>query len=154
MQYWLVKSEPSVWSWDQQVAKGAKGEAWTGVRNFTARQNLVNMKKGDLAFFYHSNEGKEIVGIAESASREGILAPRMSTLVADFHPDPPPFRGREFSLSALSIQMEPLRDRMARGRAVSRRIVFSSACEPAVESMPGFPANGSLVSAQQWRAKQ
>src|ERR1700758_2060829 len=65
MAYWLVKSEPSSWSWDQQVAKGAKGEAWTGVRNFTARQNLVNMKKGDKAFFYHSNEGKEIVGIAE-----------------------------------------------------------------------------------------
>ena len=65
MNYWLVKSEPSAWSWDQQVAKGAKGEAWTGVRNFTARQNLVKMKKGDRAFFYHSNEGKEIVGIAE-----------------------------------------------------------------------------------------
>src|SRR3979409_781125 len=65
MAYWLVKPEPSSWSWDQQVAKGAKGEAWTGVRNFTARQNLVNMKKGDRAFFYHSNEGKEIVGIAE-----------------------------------------------------------------------------------------
>ncbi len=65
MNYWLVKSEPSSWSWDQQVAKGAKGEAWTGVRNFTARQNLVNMKKGDRAFFYHSNAGKEIVGIAE-----------------------------------------------------------------------------------------
>ena len=65
MNYWLVKSEPSAWSWDQQVEKGAKGEAWTGVRNFTARQNLVNMKKGDKAFFYHSNEGKEIVGIAE-----------------------------------------------------------------------------------------
>jgi len=65
MNYWLVKSEPSVWSWDQQVAKGAKGEAWTGVRNYTARINLVNMKKGDKAFFYHSNEGKEIVGIAE-----------------------------------------------------------------------------------------
>ena len=65
MAYWLVKSEPSSWSWDQQVAKGAKGEAWTGVRNFTARQNLVKMKKGDLAFFYHSNEGKDIVGIAE-----------------------------------------------------------------------------------------
>ncbi len=65
MAYWLVKSEPSVWSWDQQVEKGAKGEAWTGVRNFTARQNLVAMKKGDKAFFYHSNEGKEIVGIAE-----------------------------------------------------------------------------------------
>jgi predicted RNA-binding protein with PUA-like domain len=65
MNYWLVKSEPSSWSWDQQVEKGAKGEAWTGVRNFTARQNLVKMKKGDRAFFYHSNEGKEIVGIAE-----------------------------------------------------------------------------------------
>ena len=65
MAYWLVKSEPSVWSWDQQVAKGAKGEAWTGVRNHTAKQNLMKMKKGDRAFFYHSNEGKEIVGIVE-----------------------------------------------------------------------------------------
>ncbi len=65
MQYWLVKSEPSVWSWEQQVAKGAKGEAWTGVRNHTAKLNMMKMKKGDLAFYYHSNEGKEIVGIAE-----------------------------------------------------------------------------------------
>jgi predicted RNA-binding protein with PUA-like domain len=65
MNYWLVKSEPTSWSWDQQVAKGAKGEAWTGVRNHTAKQNLVKMKKGDRAFFYHSNEGKEIVGIVE-----------------------------------------------------------------------------------------
>jgi predicted RNA-binding protein with PUA-like domain len=65
MNYWLVKSEPSAWSWDQQVAKGAKGEAWTGVRNHTAKLNLMKMKKGDRAFFYHSNEGKEIVGIAE-----------------------------------------------------------------------------------------
>lgn len=65
MAYWLVKSEPSTWSWQQQVGKGAKGEAWTGVRNHTAKQNLMKMKKGDRAFFYHSNEGKEIVGIAE-----------------------------------------------------------------------------------------
>ena len=65
MAYWLVKSEPSVWSWDQQVAKGAKGEPWTGVRNYAARLHLNAMKKGDLAFFYHSNEGKEIVGIAK-----------------------------------------------------------------------------------------
>ncbi len=60
-----MKSEPSTWSWDQQVAKGAKGEAWTGVRNHTAKLNMMKMKKGDLAFYYHSNEGKEIVGIAE-----------------------------------------------------------------------------------------
>ncbi|BAT57537.1 EVE domain protein [Variibacter gotjawalensis] len=65
MAYWLIKSEPNVWSWDQQIKKGATGEAWTGVRNHTAKQNLEAMKKGDKAFFYHSNEGKEIVGIAE-----------------------------------------------------------------------------------------
>ena len=65
MNYWLIKSEPDAWSWDHQVAKGAKGEAWTGVRNHTAKQNLMKMKKGDRAFFYHSGEGKEIVGIAE-----------------------------------------------------------------------------------------
>src|ERR1700722_1059908 len=65
MAYWLVKSEPSSWSWDQQVAKGAKGEAWVGVRNHTAKLNLMKMKKGDRAFFYHSNVGKEIVGIVE-----------------------------------------------------------------------------------------
>jgi predicted RNA-binding protein with PUA-like domain len=65
MAYWLVKSEPGSWSWDQQVADGAKGTAWTGVRNHTARQNLKNMKKGDRAFFYHSGEGKDIVGVVE-----------------------------------------------------------------------------------------
>ncbi|ACE98814.1 protein of unknown function DUF55 [Rhodopseudomonas palustris TIE-1] len=65
MAYWLVKSEPSVWSWDQQVAKGAAGEAWTGVRNHSAKLHMVAMRRGDRAFFYHSNEGKEIVGIAE-----------------------------------------------------------------------------------------
>ena len=65
MNYWLIKSEPDAWSWEQQVKAGAKGEAWTGVRNHTAKQNLVKMKKGDRAFFYHSGEGKAVVGIAE-----------------------------------------------------------------------------------------
>jgi predicted RNA-binding protein with PUA-like domain len=65
MAYWLVKSEPDAWSWDHQVKKGAKGEMWSGVRNHTAKQNLMKMKKGDRAFFYHSNIGKEIVGIVE-----------------------------------------------------------------------------------------
>ena len=62
-QYWLVKSEPDAFSWDQQVAN--KVEPWTGVRNNTARLNLKAMKKGDLAFFYHSNVGKEIVGVVK-----------------------------------------------------------------------------------------
>lgn len=65
MAYWLIKSEPGTWSWDEQVKSGAKGTAWTGVRNHGAKLNLMRMKKGDRCFFYHSNEGKEIVGIAE-----------------------------------------------------------------------------------------
>jgi predicted RNA-binding protein with PUA-like domain len=63
MQYWLVKSEPFKWSWDQHVKKGV--QHWDGVRNYQAANNMKAMKKGDRAFFYHSNEGKEIVGIVE-----------------------------------------------------------------------------------------
>ena len=65
MAYWLMKSEPDAWSWAQQVAKGSKGEVWSGVRNHQAKLNLMKMKQGDRAFFYHSNVGKEIVGIVE-----------------------------------------------------------------------------------------
>ena len=65
MQYWLMKSEPDVWSIDQQKKVGAKGAPWDGVRNYQAAKNLRNMKKGDLSFFYHSNIGKEIVGTVE-----------------------------------------------------------------------------------------
>jgi len=65
MRHWLIKSEPSSWSWDQQVAAGATGTPWNGVRNHAAKLNLMAMKKGDLAFFYHSNEGKNVVGVAE-----------------------------------------------------------------------------------------
>jgi predicted RNA-binding protein with PUA-like domain len=72
MNYWLAKSEPSTWSWDQHVKKGVQG--WDGVRNYQARNNMMAMKIGDQAFFYHSNEGLEIVGIME--------------VVKEFHPDP------------------------------------------------------------------
>jgi len=65
MQYWLLKSEPNVWSIDQQKKIGNKGVVWDGVRNYQARNNLKKMKKGDFCFFYHSNIGKEIVGIVE-----------------------------------------------------------------------------------------
>ena len=65
MQYWLMKSEPDVWSIDQQKKAGSKGAPWDGVRNYQAAKNLRGMKKGDLCFFYHSNIGKEIVGIVE-----------------------------------------------------------------------------------------
>ena len=65
MNYWLMKSEPNVWSIDQQIKIGSKGADWDGVRNYQAANNLRKMKKGDLCFFYHSNIGKEIVGIVE-----------------------------------------------------------------------------------------
>jgi len=65
MNYWLLKSEPNVWSFDQQKKAGTKGAPWDGVRNYQAAKNLKNMKKGDLCFFYHSNIGKEIVGVVE-----------------------------------------------------------------------------------------
>lgn len=94
MQYWLVKSEPDSWSWDQQVKSGKKGEPWTGVRNHTAKQNLEKMKKGDLAFFYHSNVGKEIVGIAE--------------VVREAYPDPSAKAGEPWVVVDIAAR-EPLK---------------------------------------------
>jgi len=73
MAYWLFKSEPSTWSWDDQVAKGDAGEEWDGVRNYQARNHMRNMKTGDQGFFYHSQKDKEIVGIVE--------------VMAEAHPD-------------------------------------------------------------------
>ena len=73
MQYWLIKSEPDKWSWEQQKARGDKGEQWDGIRNYQARNNMRAMEIGDKAFFYHSNIGKEVVGIVEVCS--------------DIHPD-------------------------------------------------------------------
>ena len=74
MAYWLIKSEPSSWSWADQVKAGEKGASWNGVRNHQAKQNLMAMQVGDKAFFYHSNEGKEIVGIVE--------------IIKPYYPDP------------------------------------------------------------------
>ncbi len=65
MAYWLLKTEPEEFSWDDQVKRGAKGEAWSGVRNFTARRHLQEMKKGDKFFFYHTGDEKQVVGIGE-----------------------------------------------------------------------------------------
>ena len=73
MAYWLFKSEPSTWSWDDQVAKGDAGEEWDGVRNYQARNHMREMRIGDRGFFYHSQKDKEIVGIFE--------------VIAEAHPD-------------------------------------------------------------------
>ena len=65
MRYWLFKSEPDSWSWEQQKAKGKAGQQWDGVRNYQARNNMRAMEIGDLGFFYHSNHGLEVVGVVE-----------------------------------------------------------------------------------------
>jgi len=65
MAYWLLKTEPETFSWDDQRRRGAKGEPWTGVHNFTARRHLKGMKKGDRAFFYHTGDEKQVVGVVE-----------------------------------------------------------------------------------------
>jgi predicted RNA-binding protein with PUA-like domain len=68
MAYWLLKSEPHAWSWDQQKKEGRKGGEWDGVRNFQARNNMRAMRQGDLAFFYHSGEERSVVGIVKVAA--------------------------------------------------------------------------------------
>ena len=80
MTYWLVKSEPASWSWTQQVAAGEAGTPWNGVRNHAAKNNLQAMRVGDEAFFYHSNEGRAIVGIVQ--------------IVREYYPDPTDETGR------------------------------------------------------------
>ncbi len=88
MAYWLIKSEPYKWSWDMHVKKGVQG--WDGVRNYQASNNMKAMKIGDEAFFYHSNEGKEIVGIVE--------------VVKLYHPDPTDEKGRFGMVSFKAIR--------------------------------------------------
>lgn len=92
MAYWLFKSEPGAWSWNDQVGKGAKGEEWNGVRNHTAKLNMMAMKKGDLGFFYHSVDEKQIVGIVE--------------VIAEAHPDSTDSSGKWFCVDVAA--REPL----------------------------------------------
>jgi predicted RNA-binding protein with PUA-like domain len=80
MKHWLFKSEPETWSWDMQKKKGAKGEPWSGVRNHTAKLNMMAMKKGDLGFFYHSGEERAVVGIVE--------------VIGEYRPDPTDEKGQ------------------------------------------------------------
>jgi predicted RNA-binding protein with PUA-like domain len=93
MAYWLLKTEPEEYSWDDQVKKGAKGDAWTGVRNFTARTNLKDMKKGDRAFFYHTGDEKQVVGIVE--------------IIGEHHADPTAGKGEPW-VAVDTRAVEPL----------------------------------------------
>jgi predicted RNA-binding protein with PUA-like domain len=88
--YWLFKSEPSAWSWDKQVAAGSKGTHWNGVRNHLAKQNMMKMAVGDRGFFYHSNEGLEIVGVVE--------------VIRTYYPDPSDEKGQFGMVDVKAVQ--------------------------------------------------
>jgi predicted RNA-binding protein with PUA-like domain len=93
MTHWLLKTEPEEFSWDDQVKRGAKGEAWTGVRNFTARRHMTEMKKGDHAFFYHTGDEKQVVGIVE--------------VIREAYPDPTDEKGVFKSLDVKAVKPFP-----------------------------------------------
>jgi predicted RNA-binding protein with PUA-like domain len=93
MAYWLMKTEPEEFSWDDQVKRGAKGEPWNGVRNFIARKNLKEMKKGEKFFFYHTGDEKQVVGIGE--------------IIKEFFPDPTAEKGEPW-VAVQTDAVEPL----------------------------------------------
>lgn len=110
MAFWLLKSEPDAFSWDDLVAAGAKGEPWTGVRNHTAKLNLMAMKLGDRCFFYHSQKGKEIVGIAE--------------VIREHYPDPTDAKGQFVCVDVKALEPLPRSFTLAEAKA-----------DPALEAM-------------------
>jgi predicted RNA-binding protein with PUA-like domain len=129
MKYWLLKSEPETWSWDMQKKKGAKGEPWSGVRNHTAKQNLMAMKKGDLGFFYHSGDEKAVVGIVE--------------VIGEYRPDPTDEKGI-FGL----VDVKAVKD-------VPRPVTLAEAkATPALADMSlvkSFRLSVQPVTAQEWK---
>jgi predicted RNA-binding protein with PUA-like domain len=93
MAYWLLKTEPEEFSWDDQVKRGAKGESWTGVRNFTARGHMKEMKTGEHAFFYHTGDEKQVVGIVE--------------VIREAYPDPTDEKGVFKTLDVKAVKPFP-----------------------------------------------
>jgi predicted RNA-binding protein with PUA-like domain len=106
MSYWLLKTEPEEFSWDDQVARGAKGEPWTGVRNYRARSNLKKMKKGERAFFYHTGKEKQVVGIVE--------------VIREAYPDPTDADGAFVAVTVRSIKPLPAPVTLAAVKAEGR----------------------------------
>ncbi|MBM6593757.1 EVE domain-containing protein [Microvirga pudoricolor] len=121
MAHWLYKSEPSVWSWDRQAEAGPQGTFWNGVRNHVAKQNLMAMKTGEQGFFYHSNEGKAVVGIVE--------------VIREYYPDHTDESGRFGMVDIKAVKALP--------RPVTLEAIKA---EPGLESM--ILVNNSRLSVQ------
>ncbi|MBI1406570.1 MAG: EVE domain-containing protein [Caulobacter sp.] len=128
MACWLLKSEPDVFSWDDLVARGAQGEPWNGVRNHTAKLNMMAMKTGDRAFFYHSQAGKEIVGVAE--------------VIREAYPDPTDPKGVFVCVDVKAVAPLPSPFTLAQAKA-----------DPALETMSlvtSFRLSVQPVTAEEW----
>jgi len=132
MAYWLFKSEPETWSWQQQKAKGKAGEEWTGVRNFQARKNMKEMKLGDKGFFYHSGDERQIVGVVE--------------VVKEFYPDPKDTSGRFGMVDLKTVTELPKPVTLAAVKAEKRLANLALVKQSRLSVMPIDEASWKLIS--------
>ena len=131
MAYWLVKSEPSSWSWDQQVAAGEKGTFWSGVRNHQAKAHLKAMKRGERAFFYHSGEGKAVVGIVE--------------VIKEYYPDPSDETGKFGMVDVKAVQPLPKPVTLEAVKAEPKLKAMALATSPRLSVQPVTDEEWALV---------
>jgi predicted RNA-binding protein with PUA-like domain len=131
MKYWLLKSEPETWSWDMQKKKGAKGEPWSGVRNHTAKQNMMAMTKGDLAFFYHSGAEKAVVGIVE--------------VIGEYRPDPTDEKGIFGLVIVTAVKDMPRHVTLAEAKGTPALAEMSLVKSFRLSVQPVTPAEWTLV---------
>lgn len=128
---WLFKSEPDAFSWEMLKKRGRKGEPWDGVRNYLARNNMRSMKKGDLGFFYHSNEGKEIVGIVE--------------VVKEAHPDPTDDTGKWQCVTVAAVAGLPKPVTLAEAKTNDKLANMSLVTSMRLSVQPVTPAEWTEV---------
>jgi len=131
MKYWLLKSEPETWSWEMQKKKGAKGEPWSGVRNHTAKLNMMAMTKGDLAFFYHSGAEKAVVGIVE--------------VIGEYQPDPTDEKGIFGLVVMKAVQDMPQPVTLAQAKTTPALAQMSLVKSFRLSVQPVTPAEWKLV---------
>ena len=133
MAYWLFKTEPETWSWQQQKKKGPAGEPWTGVRNHQAKLNMMAMKKGDLGFFYHSGEERQIVGIVE--------------VIGEYAPDPSDDSGRFGMVVVKAVRDLPKPVTLAEAKAAPRLKDMTLVRFSRLSVQPATPAEWKIVCA-------
>jgi predicted RNA-binding protein with PUA-like domain len=126
MNYWLFKTEPETFSWEMQKKRGAKGEPWSGVRNFAATKHMKAMKKGDLGFFYHTGDEKQIVGIVE--------------VIAEYKPDPTDETGKFGLVDVKAVKDVPKPVTLAQVKADPKLKDIVLAREPRLSVQPVTPA--------------